>query len=117
MCRETTFEAARWYLLAAQQGSADAQYELMLGIMYHHGEVVPQDLVKAYMWLILSAAQGDQLAEKNRDMLTRQMTPAQLAEAQNQAAEWRPKKASNTALAETMPLSPSPETSEPDAAR
>ena len=78
---------------------------------------MPKDFVKAYMWLSLSAAQGDQSAANERNVIGTRMTPAQLAEAQSQAAEWRPKKASNTWLAETMPQSPSPDTSEPDAAR
>ncbi len=82
-------EAARWYRLAADQGYAKAQSNL--GLMYEYGEGVPQDDVQARMWLNLAAAQGDALARINRDRLTQQMTPVQLAEAQRLAREWTPK--------------------------
>ena len=62
-----------------------------LGSMYEYGEGVPQDDVQARMWLNLAAAQGDELARINRDRLTKQMTPVQLAEAQRLAREWTPK--------------------------
>jgi TPR repeat protein len=40
----------------AEQGDANAQYKL--GVFYDNGLGVPQDKVRAYMWLNLSAAQG-----------------------------------------------------------
>ncbi len=73
----------------AEQGDASAQHNL--GWMYHLGQGVPQDDVQARMWLNLAAAQGNELARINRDRLTQQMTPVQLAEAQRLAREWRPK--------------------------
>ncbi len=82
-------EAVRWYRLAADQGYAKAQSNL--GLMYEYGEGVPQDDVQARMWLNLAAAQGNELARINRDRLTQQMTPVQLAEAQRLAREWTPK--------------------------
>jgi hypothetical protein len=45
------------------------------------------------MWLNLAAAQGEEAAPKARDMIAVRMTPAQLAEAQNLAREWKPKPA------------------------
>ena len=48
-------EAARWLRLAADQGHAEAQYNL--GGMYAEGLGVPQDRVAAYMWLSLAVAQ------------------------------------------------------------
>jgi hypothetical protein len=44
------------------------------------------------MWFSLSAAQGDKDGAKGRDMVARKMTPAQIAEAQKLAREWKPKK-------------------------
>ena len=81
-------EAVKWYRLATDQGSADAQYNL--GGMYATGQGVQQDYVSAYAWLSLSAAQGEQSATKSRDLIARRMTPAQIAEAQNLAREWKP---------------------------
>jgi hypothetical protein len=43
------------------------------------------------MWFSLAAAQGYQDAVKNRDMVERSMTPAQIAEAQKLAREWKSK--------------------------
>src|SRR5271156_6027703 len=53
-------EAAKWLGKAANQGLSRAQY--MLGGMYADGLGVPQDVVRAHMWFILSAAQGDRYA-------------------------------------------------------
>jgi TPR repeat protein len=50
-----------------------------------------QDYVEAYMWLSLSAAQGNQHAKTGRDVVARHMTAAQIAEAQKLAREWQPK--------------------------
>ncbi len=82
-------EAVRWYRLAAEQGYAKAQSSL--GLMYANGRGVPRDYVQAHLWANLAAAQGHELARINRDRLTKQMTAAQLAEAQRLAREWTPK--------------------------
>ena len=83
-------EAVKWYRLAADQGFAAAQSNL--GFMYAFGRGVPQDVVQAYMWLNLSAAQGYDVAIKNRDIVAGHMTPAQIAEAQKLARDWKSKK-------------------------
>jgi hypothetical protein len=78
--------AARLYRLAAEPGLADAQNDL--GVMYGAGEGVPKDYALAYIWWNLAAAQGEEYAVKNRDIVARNMTPAQIAEAQRMAREW-----------------------------
>ena len=82
-------EAVRWYRRAAEQGHTKAQFKL--GAMYFMGRGVPQDDVQAHMWLNLAAAPGHELPRKIRDNLAEKMTPAQLAEAQRLAREWKPK--------------------------
>ena len=86
-------EAVKWYRKAAEQGLAIAQYNL--GIMYENGHGVPQDYVLAYKWFSLSVPrfQGKyhEEAVRNRDLAEKGMTPAQVAEAQKLAREWRPK--------------------------
>jgi len=52
---------------------------------------VTQDYVQANMWYNLSAAKGNYIAREARDSLAEQMTPAQIAEAQRLASEWKPK--------------------------
>jgi TPR repeat protein len=59
--------------------------------MYDNGEGVPQDNVTAHMWFNLAAANGFKEAVRNRDMVARYMTPAQVEEAQKLAREWKPK--------------------------
>ena len=83
-------EAMRWYRLAAEQRHAGAQYAL--GEIYANGQGVPQNYVLAHMWLNLAAVQGDELAVKMRDYYAYLMSPAQIAEAQKLAREWKPKK-------------------------
>ncbi|MGC2643527.1 MAG: SEL1-like repeat protein [Pseudolabrys sp.] len=72
----------------AEQGNANAQYNL--GTFYDNGLGVPQDKVRAYMWFSMSAAQGREGAAAFRDLIARRMTPAQIAEAQKLAREWKP---------------------------
>ncbi len=74
---------------SALQGDAEAQGRL--GLMYRKGQGVPQDYVLAHMWANLAAAQGHENAIKNRDTAEELMTPAQLAEAQRLAGEWKAK--------------------------
>lgn len=83
-------EAVRWYRKAAEQGDGGAQFRL--GQMYGAGEGIPQDYVLAHMWYNLAAAQGAEGASKLRNLLSWIMTPAQIAEAQKLAREWKPKK-------------------------
>ncbi|MDF0643909.1 MAG: tetratricopeptide repeat protein [Nitrospira sp.] len=81
--------ALSWFRRAAAQG--DALAFAKLGLMYEQGRGVPQDFIQAHMWYNLSAAHGEKRALERRDALTRQMTPAQIAEAQRLAREWTPK--------------------------
>ncbi len=81
--------AVGWYQNAADQGDAEAQYSL--GLLYEKGRGVTQNYVQAHMWLNLAAAQGQKDAGKWRDSLAEKMTPAQIAEAQKLAREWKPK--------------------------
>ena len=83
-------EAAKWYEKAAKQGEPNAQ--LSLGAMYYEGRGVPQNYIKAHMWLNLATAGGAKNARRDRDKLAARMTPAQIAEAQRLASEWKPKK-------------------------
>lgn len=76
-------EAIRWYRRAAEQGNDRAQYNL--GLMYDAGNGVPRDFVQAHMWYDIA---GVAVAISYRDYVAREMTPAQIAEAQKLAREW-----------------------------
>ena len=57
-------------------------------LSYALGEGVPEDYVLAYMWENLSAAQGFESAQDNKDILEQQMTREQIAEGQRMSREW-----------------------------
>ena len=82
-------EAVQWFRLAAEQGYALAQNNL--GAMYANGLGVRQNFVQAYMWATLAASQNVELAAKWKDFLVKELTPAQLAEAQRLARKWKAK--------------------------
>jgi len=73
----------------AEQG--DGETQMALGFMYHEGEGVPKDLVRAYMWFFLAASnvpadqQGFHDAMFARDFTAKKMTPEQIAEARDMA--------------------------------
>ena len=83
-------QAVGWYRKAAEQGDADGQG--LLGMAFALGEGVPKDYVEAHKWASLAASQGYAPAKQLRDLMARWMTPAQIAEAQRLAREWKPKK-------------------------
>lgn len=69
-------------------GPSRTEAYLMLGIRYATGRDVEPDLVEAHKWFNIAAAQGDRLAIDYRREIAREMSPAQIREAQRQAREW-----------------------------
>ena len=78
-------EAVKWYRKAAEQGDVNAQYNL--GSRYYIGEGVPQDYVTAYAWYNIAAAKGDAQAVTWKDNIAKQLTPAQIAKAEELVKE------------------------------
>ena len=84
-----------WYRKAAEQGHVTAQNNL--AYMYYKGRGVRQDYVQAHMWVSLAVSgysaekELRDRASKGRDLVAAKMTPAQIAEAQKLASEWKPK--------------------------
>ena len=70
----------------ADQGHVTAQ--TVVGLMYYFN--YGGDYVSAHMWFNLAAAQGNAFAEMFLKDTADKMTPAQIAEAQKLAREWRP---------------------------
>ena len=87
---EDDTEAAKWYRKVAEQGHCRAQYNL--GSKYDTGEGVPEDFVFAYMWLNLAAAEGNEKAKNWKNVLSKDMTKEQIAEAQKLSREWMAKR-------------------------
>ena len=93
----TDSEIAEAHEAVRKQGDSDNLYKL--GLIYSTGQGGAVDYVQAHMWFNLAASQLSasekekrDMAVKNRDLIAAKMTPAQLAEAQRLAREWRPKK-------------------------
>jgi uncharacterized protein len=84
--RQDYKEAVRWYRRAAEQGESGGAF--LLGGMYKRGRGVPQDYVMAHMFYNLAAVSGDEDGEYFRDLIAKEMTPSQIAEAQRMAREW-----------------------------
>ncbi|MCZ6751727.1 MAG: tetratricopeptide repeat protein, partial [Acidobacteria bacterium] len=85
-------EATKWYRQAAEQGNLTAIF--LVGSSYLSGEEDEQDLVQAYMWFAVAAALGPQgaqeTANRNKELVAQQMTPEQIAEAEELAKNWEP---------------------------
>ena len=77
--------ALREWTPLAKQGNASAQYNL--GYMYANGKGVPQDYIRAHMWYNFAASSGHKNATKNRDIVAKNMTPADISTAQKLARE------------------------------
>lgn len=73
--------AATFLTLAAEAG--DTQAQLSLGKLYTTGTGVELDYVAAHKWLNIAAAGGVEEAGRNRDLITKLMTPEQIATAQS----------------------------------
>jgi TPR repeat protein len=86
-------QAREWYEKAAARGYEMAQSNL--AALYANGKGVPKNYVRAYMWWSLAAGHSTGNVQKdpadNRDDVARRMTPAEIAEAQKLAREWKPK--------------------------
>ena len=90
-------QAASWKRKAAEQGIVWAQTSL--GLMYEQGRGVTQDYVEAHKWFNIAAAYSTEttqaseriLARYLRDAIAKRMTPAQIAEAEKRANEWKNK--------------------------
>ncbi len=81
-------QAFKWFEKAANQGDAYSQF--ILGTMYGLGQGVTKDYIEAHKWFNLSAAQGHEEGRKNRDLISTEMTPAQIEKAQELARNWKP---------------------------
>ncbi|HZD13399.1 MAG TPA: SEL1-like repeat protein, partial [Candidatus Binatus sp.] len=80
-------EAARWLRLAAVQDYEKAQQ--ILAVMYSEGLGVPQDYVEAYTWSSLASRRAmNTLAAEFRTRISKQMTSAQIIEAEKLTREW-----------------------------
>ena len=79
-------EAAKWYRLAAEQGLVAAQTSLAM--LCYKGRGVEQDLLEAYMWYDIAIQLGDLDSSIKRDDVANDLSPEQVATAQQMATRW-----------------------------
>ena len=86
--------------LLAKAKAGDAAAQNNLGLLYSHGQGVPQDYAEAYFWFDLAASgkltgtdengkafeQKD--ADENRDRAAAHLSPAELVRVQERARKW-----------------------------
>jgi TPR repeat protein len=84
-------EAVKWLSKAAEQGDAEAQGNL--GDCYFRGQGTTEDYVLAYKWVNLAAAHGYTGEHLPLSNLERFMTPEQIAQGQQLARDFKPRKA------------------------
>lgn len=78
-----------WYLRAAMKGHPGAQSGV--GWYYEEGIGMPApDLVRAYMWYVLSAIGGDPDAAISQEEVVKKMTPEEVAAALEMVEDYRP---------------------------
>jgi localization factor PodJL len=81
-------EAARWFRGAAELGFVDSQFNL--ASLYERGAGLPQSLTEAYKWYAIAAKGGDKESATRVGVLATQLSPADLALAQQAAAAFKP---------------------------
>ncbi|MDC0576256.1 sel1 repeat family protein [Nitrosomonadaceae bacterium] len=78
-------EAVEWHRIEAEQGIAFSQ--VRLGMLYFFGNSLIRDSVRGYMWVSLGASNGDENGNKVKDIMAKEMTPAQISKAQDMARD------------------------------
>ncbi len=78
--------AVRWFRQAAGRGHVQAQRNL--GVHYFEGRGVARDPQRAYFWMRVAALQGDAPAEDALPVMRKDLSAAQLREAESEAAGW-----------------------------
>jgi TPR repeat protein len=75
--------AIRLFRPLAKQGNARAQH--LIGVMYHKGEGVARNSVRALAWFTLAAAHGDTEAKAKLRDVSKTMTAEEISQAQEMA--------------------------------
>jgi TPR repeat protein len=75
--------AIRLFRPLAEHGNAKAQH--LIGVMYHRGEGVARNSVRAFAWFSLAAAHGDREAKAKLLEVSKTLTPEELSQARDMA--------------------------------
>lgn len=75
--------AIRLFRPLAEAGNARAQH--LIGVMYHRGQGVARNSVRALAWFSVAAKHGDREAEANMREMSKTMTAEEISEAREMA--------------------------------
>jgi len=81
--------APQWFQKAAEQGLPQAQRKL--GLLYKEGRGVPEDKLKAYVWLLTSYEAGERSAAPDLQELEAQLGSSQVENAKATARDYESK--------------------------
>ncbi len=65
----------------------------MVGLLYANGEGVSKNVAEAYMWFLISAANGNEHARtlyEGASNLDKLLSPEERTQAERRAQEWKP---------------------------
>ena len=79
-------EAVRWFTKAAEQGYVPAQAKL--GSLFYSGRGVPQDLNRAYFWMIVARSSGDEASNTLAPSVRARLTRSQATAIESNAVRW-----------------------------
>jgi TPR repeat protein len=75
--------AIQVFRVMAAQGNTKAQH--LIGVMYHKGQGVARNSVRAFAWFSLAAAHGDRDAQAKLQAVSKTLTPEELSQAREMA--------------------------------
>lgn len=79
-------EAVHWFTKAAEQGYVPAQSKL--GTLYYGGRGVPQDLTRAYFWMVAARLSGDEASNTLAPLIRMRLTRSQATAIESNAVRW-----------------------------
>ena len=104
-------EESKWLCRSAHGGHALAQ--VATGLTYSWGkDGKVTDPVLAYLWYSLAAGNGHRSIKSERDALAETMTPAQVTEAERLVAEWKPNPAKCESTTDKFEVTPTKKASD-----
>jgi AcrR family transcriptional regulator len=80
--------AAAWFNRAANQGYVDSQFDL--AVLFERGQGVTQNRIAALKWYLIAARGGDGPSKARAEQLRLEMTPEEIARAEELVAAWQP---------------------------
>ncbi|MGB8064401.1 MAG: GAF domain-containing protein [Candidatus Sulfotelmatobacter sp.] len=79
-------EAVRWFNRAARQGNVSAQSKL--GSLYYSGRGLPQDINRAYFWMVVASNGGDDASHALAPLVKARLSRAQVTSIEMEAGLW-----------------------------